>query len=822
MKILLTIFLLSCSVVQSQIIDNPILFVTQIPSVGFTSITQTFSNHDPSVNNAPRGGDLMILYPDGTARSLTREGGYGEANELQTTASIAVRQPCVHWSGKKALFSMVIGAPTKIYEVVQNYWQIYEVEGFGKGEKVVIRKIPNQFSNCNNVSPIYGSDDNIIFTSDMPITRKRYHYPPLDEYETAKVVSGLWKLNVQTGETTLLQHSPSGSFNPIIDSYGRIIFTRWDHLQRDQQADLDREGHKYGSFNYANEDSTAQALNTNAEIFPEPRTKENPDYNSDYAEHTFNQFFPWEINQDGTEEETINHVGRHEWGGTYTEGAFPADKNLHYIIRKNWVKNQYYLRGDSGTFQIMEDPNNPGKYYASISPEFGHETSGQLIRFSGIKGENPEDMIIEEITHKSTSSSVEEGKVADVNHSGRYRNPLPLKNGELLAVHTNSVNPNKNLGNDQFPNIRYNFRLKNLIKKNIDGKELYIADKNITNGFVRTVRYFNGNDYQVTRTDTLWELDPVEVITKQVPIYKTETSLALNESDIFNEVGINEQQFRNWMRENNLGLIVSRNVVTRDRNDDTQPFNLRVPDGVEHIAKEGTVYDVEYLQIFQADLIRAQGGAGGYLTPRAGRRVLSQYLHDEKSLENNPPTANSPSGSVKIHKDGSIAAFVPAQRALSWQLTDKSGKPIVRERYWVTVQSGEIRVCASCHGVNTIDQAGMTKPTNKPEALKTLLEFWKSNIISGHDEEYNAGKVEELTIFPHPVHNDFIISSNDGSSISEIRLLNLYSSEVYCNNATSNDNKIPVHVENLSDGVYFLIVKSGRGDVFRRKIMVSH
>ena len=33
-------------------------------------------------------------------------------------------------------------------------------------------------------------------------------------------------------------HRPA-LFTPIVDSYGRILFTRWDHLQRDQQADGD-------------------------------------------------------------------------------------------------------------------------------------------------------------------------------------------------------------------------------------------------------------------------------------------------------------------------------------------------------------------------------------------------------------------------------------------------------------------------------------------------------------------------------------------------------------------------------------------------------
>src|SRR5205085_1375111 len=62
------------------------------------------------------------------------------------------------------------------------------------------------------------------------------------------------------------------------------------------------------------------------------------------------------------------------------------------------------------------------------------------------------------------------------------------------------------------------------------------------------------------------------------------------------------------------------------------------------------------------------------------------------------------------------------------QLTDAAGKPIVRERYWLTYQPGEIRTCTSCHGINTTDQAGHTKPTNKPQALRDLLRYWKGQI----------------------------------------------------------------------------------------------
>ena len=90
----------------------PILFVTQIPiPADFTTIGSVFGNHDPQLQAVGRGGDLWIRYPDGTLRNLTAEGGFGMTG-FQGADSIAVRDPAVHWSGDKALFSMVIGAPT--------------------------------------------------------------------------------------------------------------------------------------------------------------------------------------------------------------------------------------------------------------------------------------------------------------------------------------------------------------------------------------------------------------------------------------------------------------------------------------------------------------------------------------------------------------------------------------------------------------------------------------------------------------------------------------------------------------------------------------
>jgi hypothetical protein len=263
---------------SAQDLPHPILFVTQVPVPGdFTTIGALFGNHRGDVTSAARGGDLYIRYPDGSLKNLTRAAGYGKAGS-QAGNGIAVRQPCVHWSGTKALFSMVIGAPQRQYQVETYFWQIYEITGLGKNETPVITKVPRQPANFNNISPIYGTDDRIIFSSDRPRNGAAHLYPQLDEYEEAPTVSGLWSLDPATGDLFMMNHSPSGVFTPFIDSFGLVLFIRWDHLQRDQQADSDNADVAagrtpgYGTFNYSDESATALKLLTDrSEVFPEPR-----------------------------------------------------------------------------------------------------------------------------------------------------------------------------------------------------------------------------------------------------------------------------------------------------------------------------------------------------------------------------------------------------------------------------------------------------------------------------------------------------------------------------------------------------------------------
>jgi len=695
------------TVAQPVVTPNPILFVTQVPVGGFGTVTSTFDNHEPGPRQAPRGGDLVLRYPNGTLRFLTAEAGYGNGGR-QGENAIAVREPCVHWSGEKALFSMVVGAPSAQFELGPYRWQIYEVTGFGEGETASIRRIQSQPAEFNNVSPIYGSDDRILFVSDRPPSGAAHHYPPLDEYESSPTVDGIYALDESDGSLALLEHAPSGIFSLSLDTAGRVMFTKWDHLQRDQQGDTPDLAQTHRAFTWASEAINAATTRSLAgvEVFPEPRTTEDPSYSRKLNPHSFNHFFPWEMNEDGTEEETLNHIGRHELSGTFTEPSFRDDPNLTYSTPGEFHANTFPLTGTGGTFHLREDPTRPGEFLTTHAQEFGSASGGVILRLRGAAGMNADAMTLMPVTTP--------GDVATVpNDTGYFRNPLPLSDGTLVAAHSPATDQVMNLGTAEAPAWSYYYRLRQLTRSG----NYYTPGAPLTTGITKSVTWWTP-DVLAVHDGPLWELDPVEVAPRTRPTRRAPVLPAI-EASVFAASEVDVAKFQAYLRERNLALIVSRNVTQRDRGDLHQPFNLRVPGGVESIGASGTVYDVSHLQVFQADAVR---GYGDPEQPEPGRRPLPRPMHETGVTR----TAGAPSGGVTIAPDGSFAAIVPARRALTWQLTDPAGDGVVRERNWVSFQAGEIRVCASCHGINTASQTGAPPPTNAPEALRLLLEDWKN------------------------------------------------------------------------------------------------
>ena len=677
-------------------VNNPIVFVTQVPGMGdFASRVSTFGNHLSGVDKVPRGGDLMIRYPDGSLRNLTKEAGYGVEGLQSGPNAIAVREPAVHWDARKVVFSMIVGGPSKQFDRADTYrWQIYEVTGLNKGEVASIRKIPGQPGIYNNISPVYSSDDKIIFTSDRPRGGETHLYPQLDEYEATPTVTGIWSLDTNTAELKILNHSPSGAFSPTIDSFGRVIFSRWDHLQRDQQADAERAGIRfYGTKTYLNENLTATSSAMGDEIFPEPRTQSNSIYGL-VAGQNYNLFTPWQINQDGTDEETVNHLGRHEIN-TFIPKSFISDPALSDYSKPGLTANKLLIIGNAGILQIREDSANPGTYYAIYGREFGQLGTNQIIKFNGALTTNPQQFAFQAITPAEDFATFK-------TPGGRFRNPLPLSSGALIASHTPTEE-----------GIPANIKVMRL--RQVTGGT---AGSFLNSEIRKSVTWYNP-DSLMSFDGPLWEIEAVELLARNRPYARGAPALENPESAVFQEEQVSQTELQNWLKKNNLALIITRDQTSRDEADLSQPFNLQVKGGKTTVSSSiaGRTYPISSFQIFEASLIRAYNNI-------PGRRPIAQPIKDLGTV--NAPNLNGPVSSVKISPDGSTAAFVPAQRALAWQTTDDTGNPIVRERVWVTLQPGEVRTCAGCHGQNGKNQAGAAIPQTKPEALRDLLRVWKT------------------------------------------------------------------------------------------------
>ena len=707
---------------------NPILFVTQVPvALDYLTIASTFGNHQPTPRAVPRGGDLWIRYGDGTLRNLTKEAGFGAPSGFQGAKAIAVREPSVHWSGTKAVFSMIVGAPASP-GLGGEVWQLYEVTGLKKGQQAVIRRVPKQPATYSNVSPCYASDGRILFASDRPRNGAAHLHPQLDEYEEAPATTGLWSLDPATGDLFLLQHSPSGSFSPSVDSYGRVVFSRWDHLERDQQADQQRLGQgTYGTFNYASEAPNARNLGNDDEVFPEPRRQwidyinSNPGYSGPLRGwepyligHHFNRFLPWQVDQDGRGEETLGHVGRQELVGTF-ERTRKDDPNLrnHYLYAAT-VANKEPIEN---LRQVREDPLIRGLYYGIDGPEFDTHGSGQVLALFAPEGLSPDRMLVFPITPRETRTPT---TTPGPRHTGFYRNPLRLSDGLGVAAHTANTQKESNLGTPTQPRSRFDFRLKLMVP---DPSGYLRAGPALTPGFTKSVQYYD--PYQlVSWSGTLWELDPAEVVARPAPAPPAR-QLELPERLVLFQEQVSEAALVSYLEQRGLALVVSRDVTTRDQGDIQQPYNLRVyGGGKETRGSGGKSYDVTWMRFYQGDQVRGLTGTPNPNDPpKPGRRVLAQPLH---GVAHNFPAPGAPSGSVPVAPDGSVAALVPARRAMSWELLDPAGDAIVRERYWISFQPGEIRACTSCHGANEADQAGNPPAQNPPEALRYLLRYLRA------------------------------------------------------------------------------------------------
>jgi hypothetical protein len=765
-------------------LTNPIVFVTQVEipkenngsvSNTFVSVVSLFGNHLADTLHTGRGGDLWLLTTNQGLVNLTRKAGFG-TNGVQDGIGIAVRDPAIHWLGKKAIFSMVVGAPANSNDVTQFHWQLYELTNLDTvisdtSTIPAFVPVPNQPTNYNNISPCYATDGRIIFTTDKPFNGQP-HLLNLEEYKGNPSVSGTWILNPATADLRLLNHTPSGAFNPIVDSFGRIIETRWDHLVQDGNATDDRlRRATNAAFNFLSEAPNPGTSTNILESFPEPRN-----FDTNYTQllgvngNAFNNFFPWMLSEAGGAEEIVNHFGRHEFAQIMNV-SFNGVTNTATLDTNLFSFNSLVTRAAAGVvaantnfivnfFQIAEDPRTNGTYFGVDAPDFqqngGTHTAGRIIALVGPPSLNPTGMVFLNITTPATTQWL-------------YRNPLPMSDGRLIAAVTPGTGIDTNLGTDSLPKSSYNFRL--MLLTNSASAPYYSTNQFLISVPLTNLATYWAGTTRVTQSNALWELQPVEVRVRSVPT-QWNPGVASIETNVFVSESVDLATFQADLAQRNLALVVSRNVTARDVNDKQQPYNLRIPGGTNTIANSGKVYDILHLQFLQGDYLR--GYTNGNNGPQPGRRVLATPMHDTTAFNYISSKTNAPIGGTELFPDGSQATIVPAGRAVTWQLTGTNNNDsVVKERYWITFRPGEVRTCANCHGINTVDQLGRPAPTNAPLALRQLLRFWRTNSANAYSltvsngtgsGNFGAGSILSLTANSAPSGKIFAGWSGAGIS----------------------------------------------------------
>jgi hypothetical protein len=172
------------------------------------------------------------------------------------------------------------------------------------------------------------------------------------------------------------------------------------------------------------------------------------------------------------------------------------------------------------------------------------------------------------------------------------------------------------------------------------------------------------------------ETDIVKVVARTQPSTLEKYPINPIEKAVSTEEGVNEQELRTWMIGNKLALIAIRNMAERDVGEQQQPFNLQVPNGVSTKPTAEKSYDISHFQIFSGELIRGYGmldlkGRCTLATPLRNTEITPNLMA-VNLFDNNAPVESA----IKIELDGSVAAFVPATRTLSWQSVAPDGEPM--------------------------------------------------------------------------------------------------------------------------------------------------
>jgi hypothetical protein len=212
--------------------NNPILFVVRNQYIMDADNLTTFHPIAEHEHNGPSiGPDVPNQFlPGGALKIIDLKNG-GKVTTILNCPDGVIRDPRVHWDGKKIIFSM---RKNKYYDS----YHIYEINVDGKG----LRQL-TFLDDVDDMNPVYLPDDNIVFSS----TREP-KYVDCQRFIMANIY------HMESDGANIYQITKNKLFDKPTDIMpdGRILYDRYEYV--------DRSSHGWHALWAVNPDGTNQSL----------------------------------------------------------------------------------------------------------------------------------------------------------------------------------------------------------------------------------------------------------------------------------------------------------------------------------------------------------------------------------------------------------------------------------------------------------------------------------------------------------------------------------------------------------------------------------
>src|SRR4030095_7934677 len=184
-----------------------------------------------------------------------------------------------------------------------------------------------------------------------------------------------------------------------------------------------------GTGNFSSEAATATFTIGTNDNYPEPRNFDHTSLlGTNLNGNSFNSFFPWQANEDGSGHEIIIHAGRHDFLRTFPR-SFTDDTNLVDFNAANPPGRNFVDQ----LLHISESPVSHGIFYSVDGPDFGTHGAGQIVSFNAPGGGNAD---LTTITYVTPKPGIAPNSPPLTNPVDIYRTPELLSDGALVASHT--------------------------------------------------------------------------------------------------------------------------------------------------------------------------------------------------------------------------------------------------------------------------------------------------------------------------------------------------------------------------------------------------